>query len=99
MCPVVAIHDELMGARDSRQVVRVVELLANVLSEAVAGTARAVTPTTSVIGVRPEQVADRPLVRRLLHSVQLADLIKRVNTRRKTAMQAKHLVFYDSGQG
>ena len=99
MRPVVAVHDELMGARDSSQVVRVVELLANVLSEAVAGATRADTPTASVVRVRPEQVADRSLVRRLLHSVQLTDLIERVNTRRKTAMQAKHLVFYDSSQG
>jgi len=97
--PVVAIHDELVGARDSCQVVRVVELLANVLPEAVPGTARADTPATSVVRVRPEQVADRPLVWRLLHSVQLADLVQRVNARREATVQAEHLVFYDCGKG
>lgn len=38
MCPVVAVHDELMGASDTSQVVRVVELLRNVLTKTVAGT-------------------------------------------------------------
>ena len=58
-----------------------VELLRDVLTETIAGAARADTPTTSVIGVGPEQVADWTLVRRLLHAIKLADLIERVNAR------------------
>ena len=38
MCPVVAVHDKLMSASDTSQVVRVVELLRNVLTKTVAGT-------------------------------------------------------------
>ena len=59
-----------------------VELLRDVLTETIAGAARADTPTTSIIGVGPEQVADWTLVWRLLHAVQLADLVERVDARR-----------------
>lgn len=69
-----------MGACDARQVVRVVELLRDVLTEGVAGTARGNAPTTSVIGIGPKQVTDGSLVRRLLHAIELADLIECVDT-------------------
>ena len=82
VCPVVSVHDQLMRSGNSRQVIRVVELLRDVLAETIASTTRADTPTTSVIGVGPEQVADWTFVRRLLHAVQLADLVKCVDTGR-----------------
>ena len=53
VCPVVSIHDQLMCAGNTCQVVRVIELLRDVLTEAVTSTARGDTPTTSVIGIRP----------------------------------------------
>ena len=75
VCPVVAVHDELMSARNPRQVIGVVELLRDVLAEAVAGTTRGDAPTAALIGVGPQQVADGALVRSLLHAIKLTDLV------------------------
>ena len=87
-----------MGASDPRQVIRVVELLGDILTEAVAGTARGDTPAAAVIGVGPQQIADGALVRRLLDTVELADLIERVDAGRQATVQAEDLVLDDSGQ-
>ena len=98
VCPVVSIHDQLMRSGDSRQVIRVVELLRDVLTETIAGAARADTPTTSVIGVGPEQVAHRSFVRHLDLPVNGAYLIERVQVWREAAVQAENLIFDDCGQ-
>jgi len=79
--PVVAIHDQLVGACDSRQVIRMIELFRDVLAEAVACASRRNAPTAAVVGVRPKQIADGALVWGLLNAVQLADLVERVDTR------------------
>jgi len=97
--PVVPVHDELMGARDSCQVIGVVELLGDVLAEAVAGTSGRDTPTAAVIGVGPKQITDGALVGSLLHAVELANLVKRVNAGREATVEAEHLVLHDGGQG
>lgn len=52
--PVVSVHDQLMGTRDSSEAVRVVKLLRDVLTETVASTSWGDAPTTSVIGVGPQ---------------------------------------------
>ena len=52
--PIVAIHDQLMGTGNSRQVIGVIELLGDVLTEAVAGTTGRDTPTAALIRVRPK---------------------------------------------
>lgn len=65
MRPAEAFHDKLMGARNQAQPVGVVELLADILAEGVAGAARRDAPAAAVIRVRPEQIAHRPLVRHL----------------------------------
>lgn len=48
MAPIVALHDELVGAGDQRQPVAVVERLGDVLSERVACAARGYAPSASV---------------------------------------------------
>ena len=98
VCPVVTTHDQLMGAGDSLQVVRVIELLRDILSETIASSSWRDTPTTSVIRVGPEQVADRSFVGCLLDTIQLSDLIQSVNTRGETSMKAEDLVLDDSSQ-
>lgn len=77
--PVVPIHDQLMCTGNARQVVRVVELLRDVLTEAVASTARGNAPTASVIGVGPEEITDWALVGCLLNAIKLADLVQCVD--------------------
>ena len=57
--PVVSVHDQLMGPRDPREIVGVVELLRDVLAEGVASTSWADAPTAPVIRVRPKKVANR----------------------------------------
>ena len=94
--PVVAIHDELMGASNARQVIRVVELLGDVLTKTVAGASWWNTPAASVIGVGPQKIADRSLVGRLLNAIELTDLIEGVNAGWQTTMQAEDLVLNDS---
>ena len=73
--PVVAVHDQLMSARNPRQVIGVVELLRDVLAEAIAGTTRGDAPTAALIGVGPQQVADWAFVGSLLHAIKLTDLV------------------------
>ena len=60
VCPVVSVHDQLMGSCNPCEVVWVVELLWNVLAERVTSTSRTDTPTTSVIRIGPEKIADWP---------------------------------------
>lgn len=47
MAPVVALHHELVGARDQRQPVAMVERLRDVLAEGVAGAAGRYAPSAS----------------------------------------------------
>ena len=60
VCPVVSVHDQLMGSSNPCEVVRVVELLWDVLAERVTSTSWTDTPTTSVIRIGPEKIADWP---------------------------------------
>ena len=97
--PVVPAHDQLMGTGDSSQPIRVVKLLRDVLTEAITGTSRGDTPTTSVIGVGPEEIADGALVGSFLDAVKLADLVKSVDTGGQTTMEAEDLVLNHSRKG
>lgn len=83
-----------MRTSDHLQVVRVVELLRDVLAEGVARSSRVHAPTRPVVRVTPQQVAHRPLVRHLLESFQRSDVIQGLNTRGKAAVQAKELPFH-----
>lgn len=69
VAPVVAIHDKLMSTGDERQAVVVVEGLADVLAKGVASATRGNAPSAAVVGVGPEQIAHRALVRHLLNAV------------------------------
>lgn len=80
-----------MRAGHKLQAVVVVEHLADVLTKGVTGTTGADAPANAVIGIAPQQIAHRALVGNLLSAVDLADLIQRVDRRRQTSVQAKHL--------
>jgi hypothetical protein len=54
MGPIVSVHHELMGASDADEVIGVVELLGNILTERVARSTGGDTPTTPIIGIRPQ---------------------------------------------
>jgi hypothetical protein len=69
LTPVIALHHQLMRSRHECQAIVVVECFRDVLTECIAGTSGADTPSTSVIGVTPEQITHRTLMRHLLYSV------------------------------
>jgi len=98
MAPVESIHDKLMSSADQFEAICLIELLRDVLSEAVAGTSGRDAPAHPVVGVRPQEIADWPFVRDLLHSVKLLDLVKALNRRRESTMQAEYLVLNHRGQ-
>ena len=99
VCPVVSVHDKLMRTCDSSQAVRVVELLRDVLSEGVTSASGRDTPTTTVIGVRPEQVTDGALVGGLLDAIELTNLVKCINARGETTVQTEDLAGDHGRQG
>ena len=99
LAPVVAVHDQLVGPGDELQVVRVVELLRDVLAEGVAGSSRRNSPAAPVVGVGPKQVAHGPLVRHFLHSGERLDLVERVDAGREAAVQTKYLGFHHGCDG
>mmetsp|Transcript_18257 Transcript_18257/g.47080 ORF Transcript_18257/g.47080 Transcript_18257/m.47080 type:complete len:290 (-) Transcript_18257:265-1134(-) len=90
--PVVALHHELVRADDEAQLVGVVELLGNVRPECVPSAARRDAPSHPVVRIAPHQIAHRALVRDLLHAVERADLVERVDRRRQPAVGAEDLV-------
>jgi hypothetical protein len=75
-----------------------VELLRNILAKRVAGTSWGNAPTAAVIRIRPQEIADRSLMRNFLNSVELSDLIKSVNGRRETTMETEDLALDNSSQ-
>ena len=87
-----------MGACYQFQIVRVVELLRDVLSEGVAGASWRDTPAASVIWVRPEKIADWSLVRHLHDPIELLDLVEGVDTWRQATVQTENTALDDCGE-
>lgn len=69
-----------------------VERLTDILPKSVSRTSRADPPTTPIIRVGPEQIAHGTLVGHFLNTVQSADVVQRVDTRRQATVQAEDLV-------
>jgi hypothetical protein len=64
-----------MGPRDERQPVVVVERLTDILPKRITSSSRRDTPTASVVGVRPEEIAHRSFVGYLLDAVDRANVV------------------------
>mmetsp|Transcript_3559 Transcript_3559/g.6806 ORF Transcript_3559/g.6806 Transcript_3559/m.6806 type:complete len:278 (+) Transcript_3559:505-1338(+) len=94
----VALHHQLMRARDQLDCVCRVELRNHVAAEEVAGAARAEAPAVNILRVGPHEVAHRPLVRRLLQPVEVLDLVDGVERGREAAVHAEHRVVDDGGE-
>ena len=75
-----------------------VELLADILTERVASTARTDTPTAAIVRIRPQQVAHWTLVGHLLHAVLFHYVSERVDGRRETAVETENLFLYQGGE-
>jgi len=76
-----------------------VELLGDILTEYVASSSLVDSPPASVIGVGPNQIADRAILRHLLESFQRSDVVQCFNAGRQTSMEAKVFIFYNSRDG
>jgi hypothetical protein len=70
------IHHQLMSSSDHLEVIVVVELFGDVLTEGVTGTSRVDPPSTPVVGVRPKQVAHWAFVGHLLLPIQVFDVVQ-----------------------
>ncbi|KAB8364839.1 hypothetical protein FH972_024702 [Carpinus fangiana] len=99
LAPVVALHDQLMCARDEREAVVVVEGLGNVLAKGVAGTSGRDAPAAAVVGVAPQQVTHGAFVGHFLYAVEGADVVEGVNAGAEAAVEAEDLVFNEGGEG
>jgi hypothetical protein len=99
LTPVVALHNQLMRSCHQGQAIVVIEGLGNVLTKGVACTSWTDTPSTTVIRVTPQQITHGTLMRHLLDSVERSDVVKGIDTGRKTAVKAEDLVVDEGGQG
>ena len=75
MRPIISTHYKLMSAGYPRQVIAMIELFRNILTEGIAGTSGRDTPATSIVRVGPEKIADGSLVWHFLDAVKLPDLV------------------------
>lgn len=98
LTPIVPLHDQLMRSRDEGEPVVVVECFTDVLSKSVSCTTRTDSPSASVIGITPEQIAHGTFVWDLLNPVERTYVLKSVDTRRKASVQTKDLVLNQCGQ-
>lgn len=88
-----------MSTSNSCQTISMVELFTDVLTEGVACATRRNTPAAAVIRVRPEQIADRSLMRHFLNAIKLSNLVKSVDRWRQTTVKTENLILNNSGQG
>ena len=85
------LHDKLVCTADQFELVGVVERLRNILAERVSRATRRYAPASSIVRVRPQQVAHWTLVRNFLDSVQRSHVIQRVDGRREPTVQTEYL--------
>ena len=88
-----------MRPRHERQAIIMVKSLRYILPERVARPSRRDPPATPVVGIAPQQVAHRPLVRHLLDPVQGPDVVQSVDAGGQAAVQAEDLVVDEGGEG
>lgn len=88
-----------MGTRDHLQVVGMVELLSDVLTESVTSASGIHAPSSSVIRIRPKQIAHRSFVRHLLESFERADVVEGLNAGRQSSVEAEKLIFHNGSEG
>ena len=80
------------------EIIGMIKLFTNILSERVTSTSWRDTPTTSIIWIRPKQIADWSFSWHFHDSIKLIDLIKGIDGWRQTTMKAEDVSFDNSGQ-
>jgi hypothetical protein len=87
-----------MRSGNQAQAVDVVECVRDILSESVSGSSGRNSPAASIIWVTPEKITHGTFVRNFLNSIQLSNLLERVQRRRQASMKGENLVLYNSCQ-
>lgn len=88
-----------MGTSNQCQPVVVVKGFRYVLAECVASTTRRDSPTTAVIGVRPQEVTHGAFMRNFLDSVKGSNVVECIDAGRETSVEAEDLVVDEGGEG
>lgn len=83
-----------MGSAYHFEPIGVIELFSHILTKGVSRPSGTDTPASSVIRVRPQQVAHRPFMGHFAETVQVPNVVQRVGGGGKSAMEAEILVFY-----
>ena len=96
MRPIISIHNQLMCSSYQLKIIRMIKLLTDILSERITSSSWRDTPTTSVIWVRPEKIANRSFSWHFHDSIKLIDLIKSIDGWRKSTMKAENVSLDDS---
>jgi len=97
MTPIVPVHHQLMRPRNEFKIICVIEVLRDVLAKCEACTSRRNTPAMSVIWVRPQEIAHWSFVGHFNLSINLSNLIERIQVGRETSMKSEYLIFNDCG--
>mmetsp|Transcript_15708 Transcript_15708/g.36056 ORF Transcript_15708/g.36056 Transcript_15708/m.36056 type:complete len:312 (-) Transcript_15708:8-943(-) len=90
MLPLVSLHHQLMSPRNKKEAIDVGKLFGNVLSKGVSSTPWRNSPTTTIVGIGPDQIAHGPLVRDFLDSVKIPRMIQSINGRRQSPMKTEY---------
>ena len=85
-----ALLDDLMRATNQINLVLLAELLDDGLAEDVGDAALVVGPCRYIIGISPEQVAQKSLIGRVLRLLNIINLGQMVQIRRETAVHAQN---------
>eukprot|EP00237_Pycnococcus_provasolii_P010175 CAMPEP_0198710720 /NCGR_PEP_ID=MMETSP1471-20131121/2951_1 /TAXON_ID=41880 /ORGANISM="Pycnococcus provasolii, Strain RCC733" /LENGTH=339 /DNA_ID=CAMNT_0044470407 /DNA_START=189 /DNA_END=1208 /DNA_ORIENTATION=- len=96
--PVESLHDKLVRPCDELQTICVVELLRDVLPKRVPCTSRRDSPTTPVLWVTPQKVADRTFVRNFREAVKCVDVVDGVEARAKPGVWREDLALHARGE-
>lgn len=76
LTPVVPFHNQLMRSRNQSKAIVVVESFTDILTKGVPRSSWAYTPSTSIIGIRPEKVTHRSFMRDFLNTIQASDVVE-----------------------
>lgn len=88
-----------MCSCNQSQAVIVVKCLRNILPERVSCATGRDTPTASVIGITPEQIAHGSFMGNFLDTIKRTDVIKGIDGRTEASVKAENLVINKSGEG
>ena len=94
--PLVAFVDKLVRTSDELQVVDMIELRGNFVSEQPPGTTGTNGPSLHVLGVTPNQIAEGAFVRDLLSASDNPNLIEGADFRTQATMDAENFAINDS---